>query len=57
VLEAVGIQHVALLGGVEAGLCAMYAATHSRPGDGPCAGERGRVGRDRPRLGAASADG
>jgi pimeloyl-ACP methyl ester carboxylesterase len=28
VLEAVGMARVALFGGVEAGLCAMYAATH-----------------------------
>lgn len=28
VLEAVGMERVALFGGVEAGLCAMYAATH-----------------------------
>ena len=28
VLEAVGIERVALFGGVEAGLCALYAATH-----------------------------
>jgi pimeloyl-ACP methyl ester carboxylesterase len=28
VLEAVGMERVALFGAVEAGLCAMYAATH-----------------------------
>ena len=28
VLDAVGIERVALIGAVEAGLCAMYAATH-----------------------------
>jgi pimeloyl-ACP methyl ester carboxylesterase len=28
VLDAVGVERVALIGAVEAGLCAMYAATH-----------------------------
>src|SRR5918999_1810942 len=29
VLDAVGVERVALIGAVEAGLCAMYAATHA----------------------------